>query len=368
MKLRRLGLSNVRNYATLELEPAAGLNLFVGPNAQGKSNLLEAIALVATGKSFRTSREFEIVREGQQLATLGAIADAAAGDVRLHCSITVQGKSTRKQYGVNGNSVRYASYLGRVRMVSFTPEHLHLVNGAPQIRRALLNSALSQENPAYYASLATYARALQQKAALLRQPVVDETLIRIYDERLIASGTRLIIARRHFAAALGERATAVYRRLAERDGEAFVIRYAANIGAADVPEAELAGAFAERLQAAAQSERARRMCLVGPHRDEIVMMLDGRMLQAYGSQGQRRSAVLALKVAEYGVLRERSGEAPLLLLDDVLSELDSSRRERFLEELGSVEQVFVTATVAPRTLVPSRTWRIDAGRLAEAAA
>jgi DNA replication and repair protein RecF len=346
-----------------ELEPAAGLNLFIGPNAQGKSNLLEAIALLTTGKSFRTSREFEIVRESETIASLSANAEATAGDVHLQCSITVQGKTTRKLYGVNGNHVKYASYLGRVRMVCFTPDHLALVNGPPQIRRSLLNTALSQESPAYYSALAGYGRALQQKAAVLRAVEIDTTLLEIYNDRLVQSGTRVMLARRHFIAALAERAASVYGRLAERDAEELTLRYAPSV-ASDEPTADaVAHAFAERLRSLDTAERARRTCLVGPHRDELLFALNGRAVSAYGSQGQRRSVVLALKVAEYRVLAERSGEAPLLLLDDVLSELDGTRRERFLEELGSVEQAFITATVAPRTLVPAATWSIDAGRL-----
>jgi DNA replication and repair protein RecF len=363
LRLLRIALSNVRNYGHLELEPSPGLNMFVGPNAQGKSNLLEAIALLTTGKSFRTNREIDVVREGESIATLAARAEAAAGEVQLSCTITVQSRTTRKMYGVNGHHVRYASYLGRVRMVCFTPENLSIINGPPQVRRALMNTALSQESPAYYSALASYLRALQQKTALLRESIIDSTLIGIYDERLITSGTQLIIARRHFIASLAQRAASVYHKLAERDGEELAIAYAPNIPSSDMPESDIAGAFAERLRAAESSERARRSCLVGPHRDELSVKLDGRAITSYGSQGQRRSAVLSLKVAEYGVLRERSGEAPLLLLDDVLSELDATRRERFLDQLGNVEQAFVTATAAPRTLIPSQSWVVDAGTL-----
>lgn len=365
MRLTRIALSNVRNYQALELEPAPGINLLIGTNAQGKTNLLEAIAMLGTGKSFRTSREYEMIREGEALATLAAKAQVDVGEVSLSCTITAHGRGARKIYGVNGHPVRYASYLGRVRVVTFTPDDLRLVSGAPQARRSLLNAALAQESPAYYSALANYGRVLQQKSALLRTGVADATLIAIYDERLVNAGTRVMASRGRFVSALAERASAVYRRLAGPDGEELVIRYAPNVVSTVPDEADIAGAFAAKLQAAATSEAARRLCLVGPHRDDLEFLLDGKPLSAFGSQGQRRSAVLAVKVAEYGVLRERGGEAPLLLLDDVLSELDARRRALFLHELTGIEQAFVTSTSAPDDFSAARTFEVDAAIVKE---
>ena len=367
VRLTRIALSNVRNYQTLELEPAPGVNLFVGANAQGKTNLLEAIAMLGTGKSFRTTRECEMIREGESLATLGAKAHVDAGMVSLSCTITTQGRGTRKIYGVNGHPVRYASYLGRVRVVTFTPDDLRLISGAPQARRALLNAALAQESPAYYAALASYARVLTQKSALLRTGIADATLTAIYDDRLIEAGTQVMTARGRFIAALAERASAVYRRLAVLHGEELNIRYAPNVVAPTPDAADIAGAFAVKLKAAAASEAARRLCLVGPHRDDLTFLLDGKPLNIFGSQGQRRSAVLAVKVAEYGVLRERGGEAPLLLLDDVLSELDARRRTLFLHELTGIEQAFVTSTSPPEGFSAARTFEVDAALVTELA-
>jgi len=365
MRLTRIALTNLRNYETLELEPAPGLNLFVGSNAQGKTNLLEAIAMLGTGKSFRTSREHELIREGESLATLSAKAHVEAGMVSLSCTITAQGRGTRKIYGVNGHAVRYASYIGRVRVVTFTPDDLRLVSGAPQARRSLLNAALAQESPAYYAALAGYGRVLAQKSALLRTGLVDATLSEVYDARLVEAGTQVMTARGRFVSALAERATAVYRRLVGPTGEELTIRYVPNVVAATPDAADIAGAFAVKLKAAAPSEAARRLCLVGPHRDDIGFYIDGKPLNVFGSQGQRRSAVLAVKVAEYGVLRERGGEAPLLLLDDVLSELDASRRTLFIAELTGIEQAFITSTSAPPDFAAASTFHIHAASLKE---
>jgi DNA replication and repair protein RecF len=344
--LERLRLDNVRNYATLEFTPQPGLNVFVGPNAQGKSNLLEAIALLGTGKSFRTVREGEIVRTGMPIASLSGEARIAAGTVRVACSITAAANGgSRKTYSVNGRPVRYASYLGTMRVVTFVPAHLTLISGAPSARRSLINAALAQESPAYYGALATYQKFVQQKNALLRGAIApDETLLATYDERLVESGTRIMLARRAFVAALDERAKAVHHSwVGDREGD-LQITYEPDI-AIDVPTHDaIEAAFVRRLADRRVAEVSRRTALVGPHRDDVSFRLGGIPLSAFGSQGQQRTAVLALKVAEYGVMEARAGEAPLLLLDDVLSELDPQRQRAFLQGIGSFEQAFVTTT------------------------
>ncbi len=346
MILERLRLDNVRNYATLEFTPQPGLNVFVGPNAQGKSNLLEAIALLGTGKSFRTAREGEIVRTGMPIASLSGEARIAAGTVRVACSITAAANGgSRKTYSVNGRPVRYASYLGTMRVVTFVPANLTLISGAPSARRSLINAALAQESPAYYGALATYQKFVQQKNALLRGAIApDETLLATYDERLVESGTRIMLARRAFVAALDERAKAVHHSwVGDREGD-LQITYEPDI-AIDVPTHDaIEAAFVRRLADRRVAEVSRRTALVGPHRDDVSFRLGGISLSAFGSQGQQRTAVLALKVAEYGVMEARAGEAPLLLLDDVLSELDPQRQRAFLQCIGSFEQAFVTTT------------------------
>jgi DNA replication and repair protein RecF len=365
--LTHLVLANVRNYTSLDFTPAPGLNVFVGPNAQGKSNLLEAIALLGTGKSFRTAREGDIVRSGLPSAALSGEARVAAGSVRLSCTLNASPAGLRKVYTVNGRGVRYASYLGTLRVVTFVPAHLGLVGGPPAARRSLVNAALAQESPSYYGALAGYQKFLSQKNALLRGAIApDEALLATYDERLIELGTQIILARRAFVAALDERARTVYRSwVGDRDGE-LEIAYAPDVPADLSTVDGVAAAFAERLAHKRISEVARRTSLVGPHRDDIVLRLGGTPLGAFGSQGQQRTAVLALKVAEYGVLEARAGEAPLLLLDDVLSELDPERQRAFLHGVGAFEQAFVTTT--HDVAVPSAaSYRITAATLARVA-
>lgn len=363
MLLKALHLSNVRNYAQLELRPAPGLNVFVGRNAQGKSNLLEAISLLGTGKSFRTSRERDLIREGFELAAISGQARVHAGEIRLGCTIAATPRGTRKVYTVNGRSVRYAKFLGSLRVVTFVPADLQLVSGAPSLRRSFLNVALAQEQRTYYHELARYQKALAQKSALLRGGEEPEReLLAIYNEALVESGTAIMLAREHLVRLLSAAAAKVH---AQWTGgmERLTVAYQPSVPF-EAPSAEaVEGAFAARLRALAPQERARQASLAGPHRDDLDFQLDGHSLAAYGSQGQQRTAVLALKVAEYSVMHDRSGEAPLLLLDDVLSELDPVRAQAFLSGVSGFEQAFITATHLPEGLPQAQLYTIEDARV-----
>jgi DNA replication and repair protein RecF len=347
--LRHLALSNFRNYSQLDLQPATGLNVYVGANAQGKSNLLESIAMLGTGKSFRTSRDGDTVRNGVELAVVRGEASLRTGQVELVCAIEKSGRGTRKNYTVNGGAVRYAAYLGKIRVVTFVPADLQLAAGTPGARRAFLNVALSQSEPRYYYELARYRKALQQKNALLRGAVApDPELMEVYDRTLRDAGTQLMLARAQLVEALARSADAAHARFAKT--ERLEVRYEPNVVSEAATAEAICAAFAARMRHVSEAERVRKTALVGPHRDDVELLLDGMPLAVYGSQGQQRTAVLALKVAEYAVMRARSNEAPLLLLDDVLSELDEERATAFLAEIGDYEQAFVTATHLPGAL------------------
>ncbi len=349
MLLQRLTLADFRNYSELDIEPTAGLNVFIGANAQGKSNLLEGIAMLGTGKSFRTTREADAVRKGFERALLRGEAALRAGRVELACSIERSSHGTRKSYTLNSAGVRYANYLGRLRVVTFVPADLNLAGGTPGARRAFLNIALSQSEPAYYYELARYRKIVQQKNALLRGTIeADVELLETYDRTLVDAGTAIMLARDRLIRALATSAAQAHARFA--GNESLEVTYQPNV-AFQVPTSEaIRAAMEARLAHSREAERVRKSALVGPHRDDLGLSLDGLSLAAYGSQGQQRTAVLALKVAQYAVMRELGGEAPLLLLDDVLSELDEERATAFLAEIGEYEQAFITATHLPAGL------------------
>lgn len=346
MLLTRLTLSDFRNYSALQIEPGAGLNVFVGANAQGKSNLLEGFAMLGTGKSFRTAREADVVRTGCERAVLQGVASLHAGSVELVCTIERSSRGTHKSYMVNASSVRYAGYLGKMRVVTFVPADLHLASGTPSARRAFLNSALSQTEPRYYYELARYRKALQQKNALLRGTIeADRELLATYDRTLVESGTQIMLARHTLVHALAHSARRAHARFAGI--EQLEVDYEPNVAFVSATGDAITEAFEARLAHCADAERLRKSALTGPHRDDVTLTLDGLSLAAYGSQGQQRTAVLALKIAEYAVMSERSSEAPLLLLDDVLSELDEARAGAFLAEINEYQQAFITATHLP---------------------
>jgi len=350
--LERLRLANFRNYESLDVEPAPGLNVFVGPNAQGKSNLLEAIAMLATGKSFRAHRESELVRDGCERAEIGGDARIRAGTLRLRCTIVRGPATTRKTFDVNGAAVGFARFLGKARVVTFVPADLQLVAGGPALRRSFLNVALAQESAGYYRHLARYQKVIAQKAALLRGAIApDRDLLLAYNDELREPGEAIVAARAAFVAELAAATEAIYARWRGAH-ERLRIRYAPNSGERG---------FAAALAADVESELRRRQTLVGPHRDDLRLEIDGRSLAAYGSQGQQRTAVLALKVAEYEVMRTRAGDAPILLLDDVLSELDDERAAGFLGAVGAYEQAFLTTTTLPVQFSSGvRAWSIRA--------
>jgi DNA replication and repair protein RecF len=368
MRLVRVRLEEFRNYAELDFVPEPGLNVLVGRNAQGKSNLLEAIAMLGTGKSFRTARDGEAIRHGAKRGSVDGEAAIAAGEIRLLCTIERRERATRKQFAVNGDTVAFARFIGRTRVVTFVPADLALVSGGPTLRRAMMNGALAQLSPTYYRSLARYAKTVQQKNALLRGAIApDRDLLLAYNDDLVASGTRLLVDRARFVAALAERAYDVHAQWVPAD-ERVVVRYEPGVPLEGVDASDPAAvgtAFAAALAERTGAEIARRVTLVGPHRDDVRVTLgDDGPLGAFGSQGQQRSAVLALKVGEYGLVRDQSGEAPILLLDDVLSELDPVRAERFLGALGTVEQAFLTAVERPTLAAgAARTYTVDAARV-----
>ncbi|MDB5070725.1 MAG: replication/repair protein RecF [Candidatus Eremiobacteraeota bacterium] len=350
MKVSHVRLGDFRNYESLDFAPAAGLNLLVGSNAQGKSNLLEAIAMLATGKSFRAHRESELIRNGAERAEVGGEATIPAGAIALRCTISRTPAGTRKSFEVNGGAVGFARFLGRTRVVTFVPADLQLVSGGPALRRSFLNGALAQLSPVYYRDLALYQKVVQQKSALLRGAIApDRDLLLAYNDELVRPASALIAARRAFVDEIATATAAIYARWSGTR-ERLGVTYAPN------PE----GDVREALGNAVESEVRRRTTLVGPHRDDLRLLVDGKPLAAFGSQGQQRTAVLALKVAEYDVMRARTGDAPILLLDDVLSELDAERAGGFLGAVEGFEQAFLTATELPRHVGAAATWSIRA--------
>ncbi|MDI6871670.1 MAG: DNA replication/repair protein RecF [Bacillota bacterium] len=366
MQLEALRLVNFRNYSEQEVAPGSRLNLLLGQNAQGKSNLLEAVYLLATGRSYRGAADAEMVRWGAAGFAVRGRVQRAYGEVLLEVAYQVD---QRKRVRVNGTDVRRLSELfGYLTAVIFSPEDLQLVKGGPAHRRRFLDLELAQIDPAYRQDLIDYQQVLVQRNNLLREggavsaasasrrlgPRLDLGQLEVWDEQLVTLGARLHAKRARAVRALSRLAAEAHRRItAGRETLRLAYLAAAGPGGRRV-EAEGEGAestpeafrrrLAEELERVRPLEARRGMTLLGPHRDDLLLAIDGAEARSFASQGQQRTAALALKLGELEFMREETGEYPLLLLDDVMSELDSGRRRFLLEAAGERAQVFVTAT------------------------
>lgn len=331
-RVASIRVEHFRNYERGELHPSPGLNVLIGPNAQGKTSLLEALSLVSTGRLLRGTRDAQAVQHGH---------DEAEVEAELTPSGTLLGMTLRrmgrKRATLNRASLPRASDLmGRLPSVAFVAEDLALVRGEPADRRLFLDSELAQLYPGYLAALTTYRRALEQRNALLRQdwPAGPEEF-EPWEDQLAASGASLREYRMRWVARLAE--VAVQEHAAMAGGEALELSYVARED----------GDLLPALRSGRRDDQARGSTSAGPHRDDLAVRVQGQEARYFGSQGQQRTAAIALKLASMDVATEVLGFPPLLLLDDVFSELDQTRRGRLVQrtiELGG--QALITCTDA----------------------
>ncbi len=361
--LQALSIRDLRSYAALDVEFGPGPQLIVGPNAAGKTTLLEAIVLLAWGRSHRTSTEAELVRWGSELTRI----EGRAGGETIEVALVRPsgGGGARKRIRVNGIARRAAGLAGLLRTVVFAPEEMLLVIGSPGLRRAAIDQLASQRSAAYAHDLATYTRTLQQRNSLLRaireeQAGRDE--LRFWDGSFLDAGGALVAARLRLLDDLAGPLARAHAEIAPDEAGAarLTISYATNAPA-------LAGesprdALERRLRETADKEVWNGSTLVGPHRDDVVFGLDGRDLSGFASRGQQRTAILAFKLAELDLLTDQDGRPPLLLLDDVFSELDPDRRSHLVRRIAGLPQAFVTTTTLddldPALVAAATAWTV----------
>jgi len=364
MRVNCLQLNNFRNYESVELAPCPGVTALVGDNAQGKTNLLEAIALSCTGRSHRTARDAELIRWACERASVRVEAERIDGVHDVALTLTAR---ARKQIRVNGNVIgRSGELMGHVNGVLFAPEHLRLVKDGPAERRRFIDMELSQIRPAYYYALQRYWRALDQRNHLLRmwsmRPELRGTLPE-WNGQLAEYGARIIEYRREFIEKLARAARENHSDISG-GAEELAVSYRPSVEC-EASGGELAEAVARSLGESLDSDIRRMTTGAGPHRDDLLLTISGVDVRIYGSQGQQRTAALSLKLSELDVMREETGEWPVLLLDDVMSELDPGRRRHLLGRLRQV-QTLVTCT-DPADLAGAEVgaaYRVAAGVLA----
>lgn len=360
MQIEWIQLVDFRNYRTLSYSPSASLNLLTGANAQGKSNLLEAFAVLLTGRSFRTSRLAEIPRWGVETTWLTAEFRRADG------SRTVRRRLGKRQDGVwqgAGDDCAWA------RVVTFGWQDLEIVNGVPAARRNFLDGFAARLYPSHRAAFVRFRQILARRNHLLQERLPERALaarLAPWDEQFATVGMELIDRRRRAAAALQTEIARVYpnlagdRRVLSGEPEKVEIRYRASIGEATEPAAIMAA-----LEGSRRIEMRRGQTVIGPHRDDLAIELGGVDARAFGSRGQQRLLALALRLAEILPITEAVGTAPVLLLDDALSELDPDVRGHVLREVGNAEQVFLTTADALEVPGAAR-WIITKGEIAAA--
>ena len=376
VEMTRLVLTNYRSYRSLDLALSPGLSVLHGANAAGKSNLMEAAYLLAIGKSYRALTERELVSwdaaEAGGYAMVVGNANRAEGPVELMVALDCGGaqpNSVVKRVRINGLPKRAVDMVGVLSAVLFSAEDIDLVTGPPQSRRRYLDVMLSQLGGRYVQTLQRYQRVLAQRNHLLRDlrdGRAGEDELPYWDQELCVEGAAVLGARHAALERLAPLGAEAYRRLAG-DGE-LEIAYAGAVPAGDAPIGE---AFEAALRSSRSRERAMAMTIVGPHRDDLRLTLGGVDIARHASRGQARLAALALRIAEARLLHERRGDAPVLLLDDVLSELDDARRAQVLEEAQRYPQAIVSTAdlrAVPAGVVDrARLLRVHAGDVREGA-
>lgn len=357
MYVAHLRLRDFRNYPRLDVDFTPGFHLLLGDNAQGKTNLLEAIYLLATLRSFRGASSEQLVRHGQRWYFVGCnLVGPARHDIKLFWS------ATQRKLTLDGQEVRrLADYLGTLRAVVFCSEDLQLVKGPASRRRRFMDLLLSQTQPTYLPMLQRYMRAVRARNALLKHAIIDEAALDGFTTEVVLAGNAIMKQRKSLAPKLGDMLRLAYRNMSGAPEELRTI-YKPSV------EGDLAVALAQ----ARQRERVQRTTLFGPHRDDLVLLLDDKPASVYGSEGQKRTIALAMKMAQTEYVTALTGSPPILLIDDVMGELDNKRRAGFLPLLElarkSGGQVFLTCTAEnwPQDLALDLTrWRVQNGRLSK---
>ena len=339
MLITHIRLNNFRSYEELVFEPTKGLNVIVGPNAAGKTNILESIFYAALGSSHRTSRDGELINRRYHGAYLGIELESEAGRRTIEIKLR---DNEHKAIRVDGRKLnRMGELMGVLNTVMFSPEDLSIVKSSPQERRRFMDMELCQLRPTYFYRLQQYNAALKQRSSLVKDSfpcLPDETLLDSWDERLAKLGGDIMSVRNAFMEELGDIACELHGRITD-DNEELYAFYKPNVTMGEEPAKSLYAALA----GAREDDLRRGYTTRGPHRDDIGIRLNGEEVRVFGSQGQQRTAALSLKLSELALMRREKGEYPVLLLDDVLSALDCDRQRALLSNAFEC-QCFLTAT------------------------
>lgn len=345
MKLTNLQLQNFRNYESVQLEFTDGVHVFIGENAQGKTNLMESIYALAMTKSHRTTNDKELIGWNKEFATIKGTVEKTATKTNLELQFSKKGKIAKVNYL---EQKRLSSYLGNLNVILFAPENLTLVKGSPQNRRKFVDMELGQMSSLYLYDLVEYNRVLKQRNTYLKQLAIKkkqpDEYLDVLSEMLSELASKIVFHRLDFMKQLEALAIPIHDQLSI-GREKFSVSYQATIPLEDgLTPSQMKEIYIDQFKKNQTREADQATTLIGPHRDDLIFYLNEIPVQTYGSQGQQRSTVLSLKLAEIELMKLSTGEYPLLLLDDVLSELDDDRQTHLIKTIENKVQTFITTT------------------------
>ena len=345
MKLTNLQLQNFRNYESVQLEFTDGVHVFIGENAQGKTNLMESIYALAMTKSHRTTNDKELIGWNKEFATIKGTVEKTATKTNLELQFSKKGKIAKVNYL---EQKRLSSYLGNLNVILFAPENLTLVKGSPQNRRKFVDMELGQMSSLYLYDLVEYNRVLKQRNTYLKQLAIKkkqpDEYLEVLSEMLSELASKIVFHRLDFMKQLEALAIPIHDQLS-LGREKFSVSYQATIPLEDgLTASQMKEIYMNQFKKNQTREADQATTLIGPHRDDLIFYLNEVPVQTYGSQGQQRSTVLSLKLAEIELMKLSTGEYPLLLLDDVLSELDDDRQTHLIKAIENKVQTFITTT------------------------
>lgn len=348
MIIKKLSVNNFRNYNTGSWEFSDGVNVFYGKNGQGKTNLLEAVYFCGLGFSHRTHNENELVNFLSDDMSLNAVVEKRAIENTIR--IKKHGRQKKKEISIDKVQIKPRELIGELKVTMFSPEDLQLVKNEPALRRRFLDMQISQINSVYCFSLARYNKIMRQRNILLKQikeKKAKESSLEVWDGQLAKEAAYIFYERMKTVDKLSEMIGTVYEKIAgKKEISRAIYKIKANgeekLLSEKLPDME--SWYKEQLLHRRQKDIDKAVTGVGPHRDDIVFTVDERTARSFSSQGQQRSLVLALKMAEITLIKEETGEYPVLLLDDVMSELDSERRKNLMSFLDDKVQTFITLT------------------------
>lgn len=364
MRVDWVSLVDYRSYHSLEWAPDSDVNLLIGPNGAGKTNLLESVAYLASLKSFRSAPDSALIADDADSAVMrsGLVGDGR--DRLIEIEIPRQGK---RRTQVDKTRLRRSSdLLGVVRVIAFLPEDLDLIKRGPAHRRDLLDDIAVQLWPASHLDRAEYDRSLRQRNAFLKQGQPDEATLAVWDSRLSQAGGRVLARRARVVETLSTILTAAYAEVADTNVTAKITYIPTWKGELDQSgAAEFGSRLLETLEQSRRTDYERRMTTVGPHRDEPGFSINGHDARVHGSQGEQRTMALAVKLAAHRAVTASVGETPVLLLDDVFSELDPGRSEALARALPEDTQTMITSARPEDVPISGATWRVSEGEVSE---